>query len=90
MSVYQPLPTVRVVNPAAPDRFMIINASDLRDDHELWSDGPAKMDEPIESDLRIGKGPRGKWYVWRGRERAEGPFDTETEADAALKGRNGG
>lgn len=76
------LPTVRVVNPASPDEFMIINESDLTADHELWADAPAGS--------RIGKGPRGKWYVWFGRERAEGPFGTEAEAEAALSTRSGG
>ncbi len=90
MSTYHPLPTVRVVNPNAPRSFMIINASDLSDDHEPWSDERDESDELVGSDLRVGKGPRGKWYLWLGRERAEGPFDTEAEAQSVLSARNGG
>lgn len=36
------LPTVRVVNPAAPGEFKIINASDMKPHHVLWSDGAAE------------------------------------------------
>lgn len=33
------LPTVRVVNPAAPGEFKIINEADLKPHHVLWSEG---------------------------------------------------
>lgn len=91
MSSYHPLATVRVVNPATPQGFMIINESDLRDHHELWSDEPAPpADDSAGSHLRVGKGPRGKWYVWLEREKIEGPFDVEADAVAALTGKSGG
>lgn len=32
------LPTVRVVSPVSPGGYIVINASDLRDDHEIWED----------------------------------------------------
>lgn len=80
------LPTIRVVNPAAPDGFVIINASDLRDDHELWRE-PEAMPMAVDVPLTVGKGPRGAFYVKRGREIVAGPFDSEEAAlDAATKG----
>ncbi|MBB6306227.1 hypothetical protein [Xanthobacter tagetidis] len=33
------LPTVRVVNPAAPGEYKIINEADLKPHHVLWSEG---------------------------------------------------
>lgn len=75
------LPTVRVVNPAAPDEFMIVNESDLGD-HELWQDEAGASAQAIET--RVGKGPRGKWYVWHGRDRFAGPFDDEAAALAEM------
>lgn len=83
------LPTVRVVNPAAPDGFVIINETDLRDDHELWREPePAEaMPMALDVPLTVGKGPRGAFYVKRGRETVAGPFDSEEAAlDAATKG----
>lgn len=35
----QILPTVKVVNDKAPDGWVIINKSDLCDDHRLWDGG---------------------------------------------------
>jgi len=32
--------------------------------------------------LTVGKGPRGKWYVRRGKEIVSGPYDSEDEATA--------
>ncbi len=74
------LPTVAVHHPLDPSVRMLINESDLSEEHTLW--------DPVEADdLRVGKGPRGKWYAYRGQERAFGPFETEIEAmDAATKG----
>jgi len=91
------LPTVRVVNPNAPESFMLINEADLCDGHELWNDGVS--DDAMTSafgpsnaerhmDLRVSKGPRGRWYVKLGKEIVEGPFETETEADAVLLDRS--
>lgn len=34
--------------------------------------------------LTIGKGPRGKWYVKRGKEIVSGPYETEDEAKARV------
>jgi hypothetical protein len=36
------------------------------------------------ADGHVGKGPRGKWYVKRGKEIMEGPFETEAKAKAAM------
>jgi len=69
------LPTVRIVHPQHPEG-VIVNASDLRDDHVLWSGGQAA------AELQVGKGPRGLWYVKRGDEIASHGFKTEVEADA--------
>lgn len=38
--------------------------------------------EPTASGLTVGKGPRGKFYVKRGREIVSGPYETEDEAKA--------
>lgn len=35
---------------------------------------------------RVGKGPGGRWYHYRGKERLEGSFDSEEAALAALQG----
>ena len=43
--------------------------------------GAAEDDQP----LRVGKGPRGKWYVKRGKDNVAGPFETEGEAGAAVE-----
>jgi hypothetical protein len=40
------LPTVRVVNPAAPGEYKIINEFDLKPHHVLWSDGAAAPATP--------------------------------------------
>lgn len=32
--------------------------------------------------LKVAKGPRGKWYVRRGKEIVSGPYDSEDEAKA--------
>ena len=37
----------------------------------------------VASELIVGKGPRGKFYVKRGKEIITGPFDTEDDAIAA-------
>lgn len=37
------IPTVRVVNPAARTEFMIINESDLSEEHELWTEKGADV-----------------------------------------------
>lgn len=41
--------------------------------------------QPVKSvaELSVGKGPRGRWYVKRGKEIITGPFDTEAGAEAA-------
>ncbi|MGB6080227.1 MAG: hypothetical protein WBF99_12285 [Xanthobacteraceae bacterium] len=38
--------------------------------------------EPAASGLTVGKGPRGKFYVKRGKEIVSGPYETEDEAKA--------
>ena len=59
---------------AAPDQFIVV------DEHG----------EPIEAtggddaELTIGRGPAGRWYVKRGKERIHGPYETEEEANAEL------
>ncbi len=73
------LPTVRVVNPNAPESFMLINESDLNDGHVLW-------DVPIDDVVfTVARGPRGLWYVKRGDEIASHGFKTEAEAEASMK-----
>ena len=37
------VPTVRVVSPASPGGFKIINESDLTPEHEIWSKQSAKV-----------------------------------------------
>lgn len=44
-------------------------------------------EDDVEADakagnLTVGKGPRGKWYVRRGKEIVSGPYETEAEAKA--------
>lgn len=84
-----PLPTIRVVNPTAPSGFMLINERDRTADHELWTPEMVdrqSVDDGLSVNRRVGKGARGKWYGWVGAERKVGPFDTDVEAAAALKG----
>lgn len=71
--------TVRVVNPNAPDSFMTINEADLRDHHERWGD-----DAPLVTEMRIAKGPGGRWFVKRGAEIIAGGFASEDEAKIAM------
>jgi hypothetical protein len=42
----------------------------------------AEADATGKSDLTVGKGPRGKWYVKRSKEILSGPYETEDEAKA--------
>ena len=78
------LSTVRVVNPNAPDTFMLINESDLRDHHELWGTEPRDDAQP-GAGLRACKGPGGRWFVKQGKDIVGGPFATEAEAEAAVR-----
>jgi hypothetical protein len=73
--------TVRVVSPITDDNdlgYIIINKSDMTDDHTLFEE------EPEPAALHIGKGPRGRLYLKIGTERVAGPYETQEEADAAL------
>lgn len=73
--------TVRVVSPVTEENdlgYIVINKSDLTDEHELFDD------QPENDDVHIGKGPGGRLYVKRGRERVSGPYETKAEAEAAL------
>lgn len=78
------LPTVRVVNPNAPDSFMLINESDINDGHVLWdaSGNDTPVDEVV---FTVARGPRGLWYVKRRDEIASHGFKTEAEAEASMK-----
>lgn len=44
-----------------------------------WTLAP-EASEPPAPDTTVGKGPRGRWYVKRGKEIVAGPFATEAEA----------
>lgn len=45
---------------------------------------PQNAPSPATDDaLTVGRGPRGRWYVKRGREIVTGPFETEVEAETA-------
>lgn len=132
------VPTVRVASPADPSSFIVINESDLTEDHQLWpeqaepeglsDDGGEKLGrrvlaklmadrvgvtadewralplvvriaqmQTVEAELdkaptvggdtpRVSKGPRGLWYVFRGKERLTTGYSSESEAQAALDG----
>jgi len=44
-------PTVRVVSPVSDDNplgYIVINESDLTDDHQIFSDESARADEPAK------------------------------------------
>jgi hypothetical protein len=45
---------------------------------------PQTPPAPAVPDLRVGKGPRGLWFVMRGEERVSAGFRSEEEADAEL------
>lgn len=77
--------TVRIVSPVSDENplgYIVINASDLTEEHERFG---GEDDEDAEPGLHIGKGPRGRLYVKRDKERIAGPFETQDEADAALE-----
>lgn len=42
----------------------------------------APVEQHTESELTTGKGPGGKWFVKRGKDRVSGPFETDEEAAA--------
>lgn len=50
--------------------------------------GETQTSEAAAGGSYVGKGPRGKWYVKRGKEILEGPFETEDMAKAAMAGNN--
>jgi hypothetical protein len=80
------LETAKIVSPVSdenPYGFIVINKSDLTDEHELFVEEADEDDQA--SGLHIGKGPRGKLYVKRDKERVAGPFETQEEAEAALE-----
>ena len=73
------IPTVRVHHPLDHDVCMIINADQVTDLHQIWTD-------PIPSEgeaLKVAKGARGLWFVKRGAEAVTTGFRTEAEAEAA-------
>jgi hypothetical protein len=96
-------PTVKIVSPAAPHGWVVINESDRAAHHELWT-GQERVAAPVtapdaspaaglageddfgsdDPSLRVGKGPRGKFYVKSGKEHIHGPFETEELAFDAL------
>lgn len=39
---FGPCPTVKVKSDASPDGYIVINESDLTDQHELWDEKPRK------------------------------------------------
>lgn len=45
---------------------------------------PPAEAEPAGDGLTVGKGPRGKFYVKRGKEIVSGPYETEDEAKARV------
>lgn len=66
--------------------FVLINEDDFDAEvHELYEEpdaapaGAATTDEP-----KVGKGPGGRWYIMRGKERVSEGFASEDEAKAAL------
>jgi hypothetical protein len=73
--------TVRIVSshPETQGDFVILNEDEYDPEvHELYG-------EASDSDaLHVGKGPGGRLYLKRGKERVDGPFATQEEADAAL------
>lgn len=42
----------------------------------------AEAETSKTENMTVGKGPRGKWYVKRGKEIVSGPYETEDEAKA--------
>ena len=42
--------------------------------------------DPLPEELRVGRGPRGAWYVKRGKEFVSGPYESEDAAVAAMDG----
>lgn len=50
--------------------------------YERMAAGEAASVEDGAHSATIGKGPRGKWYVKRGKEIVSGPYETEDEAKA--------
>lgn len=50
----------------------------------LPPEGDAEAETLKTENLTIGKGPRGKWYVKRGKEIVSGPYETEGEAKARV------
>ena len=91
--------TVRVVNPSDPASYMIINESDfVQGQHQLYDSAPVFVeacDDPqivgaqvpgaAQDDLRVAKGPGGKWYVWRGKQIVSGRLDSEAAAVEAMR-----
>ena len=56
--------------------------------YDAIANGEASVTAMETPGLVVGKGPRGKWYVKRGKEIMEGPFETEAMAKAAMAGKN--
>lgn len=81
------LQTLRVVNPATHVGYMVINAVDYDEGvHELWDEGGDDEGGEVSTvPSRVAKGPRGRWYGWRGKERVTEAFDTAESAQAALE-----
>ena len=77
--------TIRItaaVSDENPNGYIVINKADFDEaQHELWTD-PDAPDEPEA--LHVGKGPGGRFYLKRGKERVSGPYDDQEAADAAL------
>jgi hypothetical protein len=89
-----PCPTVRVVDDRAPGGFVVINQSDLTEDHVVWEE-PKVAKRKIEADeaRRASTEPKravhrgsGEWYVMRGDFDVSGPHkkkEAERLASAA-------
>lgn len=75
------------LKPSDTDMSRRADISAVRQHHyDAVASGETQTSEPAADGPYVRKGPRGKWYVKRGKEIMEGPFETEAEAKAAMAG----
>lgn len=78
--------TPREAQPVGASR--IAGADDLRGSYQYGGErgeGPLEFVPHTLDDLRVAKGPGGKWYVWRGKQIVSGRLDSEDAALDALQ-----
>lgn len=76
-------PLKRIADSMRDGTAVFINANSEITPREAQPVGGSRI--AAADDLRVAKGPGGKWYVWRGKQIVSGRLDSEDAATDALR-----